>query len=113
MPHTWRRTWLLGFVVLLGLALVSCGGPTSTLPPPHGNAATFKTETNPDDVLRVTPQDLYARLVAGEDIVIVDARGDAAYAEEHISGALSIPLARIETHFQELPRDRDVAFYCT
>ena len=113
MPHTWRRTWLLGLAVLFGLALLSCGGPTSTLPPPRGNPAAFKTDTNPDDVPRVTPQDLQARLAAGEDIVIVDARADAAYAEEHIAGALSIPLAQIETRFQELPRDADVVFYCT
>lgn len=46
-------------------------------------------------------------------VVIVDVRGQEDYAAEHIPGALSLPLAELETRAQELPRDGTIITYCT
>jgi len=46
-------------------------------------------------------------------VVIVDVRGQEDYAAEHIPGALSLPLAELETRAQELPRDVTIITYCT
>ena len=105
--------WLLRLAVFLGLTLISCGGQTSEVPPPLGLNPSLETVTNPSDVLRITPQDLYSRLEAGEGIIVVDARASAAYRQQHIENALSIPLAELEARYQELPKDKEIVFYCT
>jgi rhodanese-related sulfurtransferase len=64
-------------------------------------------------VPRIRPQDLKARLDAGEKLTVVDARSRESYARRHIPGALSIPLPEIEEHFDELPESGDIIFYCT
>jgi rhodanese-related sulfurtransferase len=53
------------------------------------------------------------RLDAGDDIVVVDARSAGEHAQEHIPGAISLPLSELEARMDELPRDQEIVFYCT
>jgi rhodanese-related sulfurtransferase len=69
--------------------------------------------TTEQEVPRIAPEALKAKLDAGEDIVIVDARSLAEYETAHIEGAISIPLAEIDNRYNELPRDKGIVLYCT
>ncbi len=45
-------------------------------------------------------------------VTVIDVRPPAEYVQGHIAGALSIPLNKLKTRIQELPRDREVVAYC-
>ena len=55
--------------------------------------------------------ELVERLAAG-DVVVVDVRPEAEYANGHIAGARSIPIERLAARLDELPPDVDVVAYC-
>lgn len=88
------------------LALTTIVEPTSSLPNnlPRDEAA----------VPRVSPEQALAALNSGAAI-IVDVRSKEAYDQEHIAGAISIPLATIETDptSLDLKKDQWIITYCT
>ena len=45
--------------------------------------------------------------------IFVDVRGKDAYDQQHIPGALSIPLSELATRLFELPKDAWIITYCT
>lgn len=45
------------------------------------------------------------------DALFADVRSRGEYERSHIPGAISMPLARIPLHAEELPRDRLIIFY--
>ena len=53
------------------------------------------------------------RLAANGEVVIIDTRGKDAYDAEHAEGALSVPVAELESHLSKLPKDKLIAAYCT
>ncbi len=59
----------------------------------------------------LTREALRARLAAGE-VVALDVRSAAEYAQGHIAGALSIPYDQIESRLAELPANREIVAYC-
>jgi 3-mercaptopyruvate sulfurtransferase SseA len=66
-----------------------------------------------NEVPRIVPSILKERLDAGESVLVVDARTSGEYAEAHIPGAISVPLSDLDARLDELPRDREIVFYCT
>ncbi|EEF60078.1 DedA family protein/thiosulfate sulfurtransferase GlpE [Pedosphaera parvula] len=64
---------------------------------------------------RVTVDELYQKLEAGENLMILDLRSHAALAEDPslIRGALHMTMEEVERRQQEIPRDRDVILYCS
>jgi hypothetical protein len=56
------------------------------------------------DVPRISVEEVYTKLNAGEQVTIVDVRGVIEFEELHIAGAYSIPLLELEDRLQELPR---------
>jgi membrane protein DedA with SNARE-associated domain len=64
---------------------------------------------------RITPEELNARLAAGEDIVVVDLRHSAEFEADHSSlpRALRIAPDAIDTHFSSIPAGREVVLFCT
>ena len=69
--------------------------------------------TNPDDVPRITPQELQAQLEVGKKVIVADARSAESYQERHIAGAISVPLTEVADHLDELPKRAHIVFYCT
>jgi hypothetical protein len=51
-------------------------------------------------------------LVDAGRAVVVDVRDGASYNNEHVKGALHIPLEQIATRASELPLDRRIITYC-
>ncbi|GAA3623666.1 hypothetical protein GCM10022200_02390 [Microbacterium awajiense] len=59
------------------------------------------------------PSDVYAAQKAGEPIVIVDVRGDDAWAQGRVPGAVHMPYREIAQRAPvEIPADADVVVYC-
>ena len=74
-----------------------------------GGAGT--TEVHADGVRRVTVAELQKLLERGA--VVYDTRAKAAYDQEHIKGALSMPHEEVANRAGEFPKDRTLVFYCT
>ena len=66
-------------------------------------------------VARITPEELKARLDAGEEIEIVDLRHSLDFEVEPYSspGATHIPVEDLDDRHGEIARDREVILYCT
>lgn len=67
-----------------------------------------------DDPAGFEPVDrdtLLERLRA-RDVTLLDVRPEQEYAEGHLPGALSVPLALLESRLDQLPRDRTIVAYC-
>lgn len=64
---------------------------------------------------RITPEDLRARLAAGEDVVIVDLRHSSEFDADPSSlpRALRISPDAIDEHFATIPAGREVVLFCT
>jgi membrane protein DedA with SNARE-associated domain len=65
-------------------------------------------------VLRITPEEVKQRLDAGDRLMILDVRSRDEIGEESITlpGAFTLPLAELESHHQQIPRDQDIVLYC-
>ena len=63
---------------------------------------------------KITVAELRHRLDAGEDMVILDLRSNAALTEDPtvIQGAIHLSLEDFDKRQIEIPRDRDVVVYC-
>ena len=119
------RTLSIIFALLSVTALIiSCGAaeePTATAVPTTPPEPPADIEPSSDsgapttraEVPRITAEELKARLDAGEKILVVDTRNEATYRYGHMLGAISIPENEVEAHFDELPRDVDIVFYCS
>lgn len=47
-----------------------------------------------------------------DGVVAVDVREDSEYRQEHIPGAIHIPLGSLQKRLAEVPRDRELVTYC-
>lgn len=67
------------------------------------------------DIARITPEELKAKIDAGEEVVIVDVRHSLEFGaeQETIPGAIHLPTDKMSEYHQEIPRDRDIILYCT
>ncbi|WP_144548094.1 sulfurtransferase TusA family protein [Bacillus sp. X1(2014)] len=60
----------------------------------------------------INNEDLEKKLVANENIVIIDVREAAEYAFNHIPNALSIPLGELEKRINELNKQDEIIVVC-
>jgi 3-mercaptopyruvate sulfurtransferase SseA len=100
---------LIIFLLVVLFALVACGPPAST---PVAVTATPAPNVPYPEVPRIAVTDARDRWESG-DAVVVDVRSRTEYEQAHVPGALHIPLAEIETRFNELPRGVEIITYCT
>jgi hydroxyacylglutathione hydrolase len=61
----------------------------------------------------LTVRELKERLDSGEDLAVLDVRGEDEWAEGHIEGASHIYMGHLESRLKEVPTDRPVAVICT
>ena len=66
-------------------------------------------------IARITPEELYEKMAAGEDVVVIDLRGDPEFEAEprRVRGAIQMRPGDLEHRHGEIPRDRDIILYCT
>lgn len=60
----------------------------------------------------VTPQDVKARLDAGEDLLLLDVREPQEYATAHIESSELKPLSRANEWAASLPHDIPIVVFC-
>lgn len=59
------------------------------------------------------PSDVYAAQKTGENVILVDVRGDEAWAQGRITGAIHMPYREIAARApQEIPAGSPVVVYC-
>lgn len=59
----------------------------------------------------IRAEDLIQRLMEG-NILLLDVRPIEEYASGHLPGALSIPIAELQTRLVELPQEKEIVAYC-
>jgi membrane protein DedA with SNARE-associated domain len=64
-------------------------------------------------IARITAQELRDMLDAGEDVLIVDVRGEVPDEPNPIPGALHFSIEDMATRYAEIPRDRDLILVCS
>src|SRR5438128_11723791 len=106
----------LALVIAIG-TLVGCNSKDSLIsqaektvqnPPP---AQTTQSPA-PDNARRITAEELH-KLWEKKDVLIIDTRAEAAYKDEHIKGAISVPSNDVGNRIDELPRNKMIVAYCT
>lgn len=66
---------------------------------------------HPDELAPVGRKELLAQAKRGE-VVVLDVRPGPEFAASHLPFALSMPLADLHKHLDDLPRDKPVVAYC-
>lgn len=64
-----------------------------------------------DTLEPVKSAELVERAKHGE-VTILDVRPAEEFASGHVPGAINIPLDQLESHLDELPKDREIVAYC-
>src|SRR6266508_444933 len=94
------------------LAFLACNFTPRQQGQDFPNQSAFDTEEPYLEVPRVELEKAKAAFDSG-DAIFVDARNAAAYAKRHIPGALSIPVAELESRMDELNKKQWIITYCT
>ncbi len=87
------------------LLLIQACSPASSLPP-------YREYATAADVPRISVEDAKKEFDAGAAL-IVDSRGEQAYAQEHITGSINLPGGSAEEKFAALPKDKKIFVYCS
>ena len=68
-----------------------------------------------DSVPRITKEELKAKMVKGENVIVLDVRVKGSYegSKVKIKGSLRISPDEIEAKYKDLPQDREIITYCT
>lgn len=115
MPTANRRTSIPLLVIILGVIFILGAFILIYLNPENGQPLSpdpAGPEAAENGVTRISLDEAKAAFDSGE-AVFVDVRDAPAYQENHIPGAVSIPLAELETRLGELNPDEWIITYCT
>jgi len=106
-----RRKWTLAATLLVSIGGLGCAEAQADKPVANAsnNSATPMPKTD-----RITMAE-FKKLVAANNVTIVDVRGNDAYIGGHIPGALSIPEETINEAVAEKLKKmgKPVATYCS
>jgi rhodanese-related sulfurtransferase/DNA-binding HxlR family transcriptional regulator len=64
-----------------------------------------------DEIEQLSPAELEQRLARGQ-VVVLDVRPEREYEAGHIPGAVSAPLAKLESVAASLPKRKEIVAYC-
>jgi predicted sulfurtransferase len=65
-----------------------------------------------DNAERITLADAKKEFDAG-NVVFLDTRDDASFKQEHIKGALNIPLNKLAERINDIPKGKKIIAYCS
>lgn len=89
-------------------------GPAGQVPPPQPTGSPVLITpgaVDPDEPPRISLEELQ-QLLTKPDTLLVDVRSASSFADRHIKGAINYPFATIDTHIQDVPRDKFIVAYC-
>jgi len=102
-------------IMILGLVMACQQASTQTQNQAPNQAKNTKAAPAPhadDDAKRISLKDAKAAYDAGTAF-FVDTRAAAAYNSEHIKGSINIAAEEVDKHLSELPKDKQLIFYCS
>jgi 3-mercaptopyruvate sulfurtransferase SseA len=106
-PNSKKTLFTLVVSVALIIAILTACAPTTSQTGPGGPAVEA-----PGEVQRIALEESKAVFEKGE-ATFVDVRSASSYEASHIPGALSIPLAELQSHVGELDPNQWIITYCT
>ena len=105
-----RMTALLLALVLVAVSVVAFAEEGSSVV--AEKAMAYFTNYDGSKVV-IKPADLFAKMDAGEDMLILDVRQADAYAEGHLTGAVNVPFGMaIPEALANIPDDVQLYVYC-
>lgn len=126
-----RKIFLLVFVLLLSLSLFAACGQQPVEEPaeePVEEATDDPAEEPQVDVVKeaalayfadfpdskhmVSAEDIIARVLAGEELFIIDIRSAEDYAAGHLKGAYNVPYLQVGNTLEQLPDDVEIFVQC-
>ena len=77
--------------------------------------APASTASVPQEVERITVEQLKEKIDKNEPVFIIDSRSTGSYdgSDYKIKGSVRIPESEIEARLAEIPRDKPIVIYCT
>ncbi len=113
-----RRTFPI-LLLFIGAGLIVLGIASYLLLPHPASQASISINTSTP--LLAYPDSQYPRVqlkdalaaYSSKTAIFVDVRGKEAYDQQHIPGALSIPLSNLADQTFELPKNAWIITYCT
>jgi len=108
----------LGNVFAVGLLLLNAACANTETHPATTTAAPSAqqppaTQSPESLVPRITVEEL-KKLMAEQQVVVVDVRSADAYNNGHIKGSINLPLNKIQAgDYKDLPRDKRIITYCS
>ncbi len=66
----------------------------------------------PDDKHMIQVPDLFVKMDAGEDMIILDIRREEDYAQGHLKGAWNVPYAKVAEYLTLIPDDTPIYVNC-
>ena len=75
-------------------------------------SASFTAENQQTGYTNIAPEDVKAKIDAGEEFTLIDVRGPGQYNAGHIIGAISIPLRELGYRYNELNPQDEIIVYC-
>jgi len=102
---------ILAFVIAAGL--LACNSNETLLSQTPVQVKPVAPATPPpDNAKRITAEELH-KLWEKNDVLIIDTRAESAYKQEHIKGSISVPVGTLSSKFDQLPKNKMIAAYCT
>jgi predicted sulfurtransferase len=75
-------------------------------------AEAAKDANQEDDAPRISLSDA-KKFFDEADAVFIDTRSASSYENEHIKGAINIPISDFENKYESLPKDKRIIAYCS
>lgn len=99
-----KRVKVAVLFIALGLWLVGCAGEST-------QNTNSQQENNKPKFSQIAVESAKARLDKGEKIVLVDVRTREEFEEEHIKGALLLPLDKIRHQASSVMPDKEAVYF--
>jgi rhodanese-related sulfurtransferase len=93
---------------VLGLWLNLRGVAEAHLP----EVALLRKQYAVDGLGEELPREELEKLLAADDVVLIDVRPAIEYGHGHLRGALAIPVEQLEERLADLPHDKRIVAYC-
>jgi rhodanese-related sulfurtransferase len=105
-------------IVAIIVGLTIAGGVTWWFYNEHFNVDIISAEVNKESTRPQAPmidtEELHRKLVAGEEFLLIDVRDNDEFLEQHVDGAINLPLQQIDQRYAEIfPFTREIVTMCS
>ncbi len=108
-----RNLILIFLAFIFGAGLLACNSNETLISQNPRPASQATSPTPPSDgARRITAEELH-KFWEQNEVVIIDTRAESAYKQEHIKGSISVPVGTLNAKFDQLPKGKLIAAYCT